>query len=417
MELQGVLPRSNELYSITRSEALRNLVTSLLGLIYTADKVETSHARPDQAIRRRSNSSSARPSSPSRDATAKDAGLDERTSSRSKVSPDVWQDTLSLLSDEDYAVRADYAEALQFYIVHEMPRSGEVSSSDGVRKTKRLESPIQQFKTVSALLNTGDATTKFLHAVNAYVYILATAPTLQIGEANRSKHASSLSPPGAVPQLSVQPATPVVEQSAPTMSDPPQSAAASFDKRSFNLSFPQRSRKATRAHLLLEASLDDVPHGAAQLSDIAHLSDIITTVLQELPVRGLLTTVPMLLALDESINALPQEDPEALSKLVYMRLLLTKIWLAVGNVWNCTDLIEISNAVCKIHPPSLAIETLTLTFRLCGLLQHGPNYLNYRHQNLGSTMHQEHLSHFLPTPITLNHGQEWIPKKHWILCF
>lgn len=81
-----------------------------------------------------------------------------RSKRRSPVSPLVWQDTLPLLCESTYAVRAAYARALILYIEKEMPREDRHSTGSG-----------------------DPATWRFCNALHATIYTLAMSSFLGTG--------------------------------------------------------------------------------------------------------------------------------------------------------------------------------------------------------------------------------------------
>src|SRR6202011_5059804 len=119
-----------------------------------------------------------------------------RSSKRTRVSPEIWHDTLSLLCDADYAVRADYAEALVFYLRTEIRKRGDFADTDGVKRIRPLaEGPIQQATSMKLLIH-GDSAAAEAPSVN----ILPATPTT-----GTPTYGGSPENPDLSPQLQRQP--------------------------------------------------------------------------------------------------------------------------------------------------------------------------------------------------------------------
>lgn len=339
VEVQGVTARGNPGYMNSRSQALRCLIASLLGLLLVADRHEVVNSGDSP---QKSGSMPARLHTPPSDNKASD-----RASRRTRISPDGWQDTLTLLCDNDYAVRADYAEALACYLTHEMPKYGDYTDAGGIKRVRRLaEGPLQQATAINILLHAGDSGTKFLHAIHAYLYILAT--TSSLGLTSSSSVSPSPSHSGSL-RLNVVPATPLSDKHhVPDNSEVTESLvqAQSNGRRSFSAPLP-RSRKLSVVQRLLERTPSRISTSAsACLADYTHILSILTTVHEQLPVRGLLTGIPVLLALDAATKTQDMDDAGTLQRIETMREVTARVWLSLGKVWNSTELVEIAEKVC-----------------------------------------------------------------------
>jgi len=288
----------------------------LVGLINEADKNEHNEGR----------SVSPTPGSvASVEAVTQDAGLNERHSRRTRVPTDIWQDTLSFLCDTDYAVRADYAQALDFYIDKEMPKHGDFTNVDG---TKRQVPALN----TNVLLHGGDPGVKFLHAVHAYLYTLATSSTLGLGPS------TPICENG--PILTVQPATPLTESH-------PTDVSQNNDRRSPH---PSKSRKTSMVFRLMEQAPEHVlSTTSATSSDYSLILQILETVHEELPVRGMITGIPMLLALDRACRPPEHAASEVTARINIVKLVLARTWLAVGKAWDSPELVGIAEKVTS--PP------------------------------------------------------------------
>ncbi|PBK72748.1 hypothetical protein ARMSODRAFT_953146 [Armillaria solidipes] len=330
IEVQGVAGRGGASSGQVRTEVIRGLLSGLSGLVHSADIRESAG---NAESRKRPESVSAKTSSPSIDATNKDAGVDERASRRTRVSPDIWHDTLSLLCDKEYAVRADYAQTLVFYLANEMPKHPDLSDADGSYRPQTVHKHV--------LLYSGDIGAKFLNALHAYVYILATTASLGLTSSPSTSYAASVNGH----DHAARPAESHVDQD-PTAESPTQDT-------SFSALAP-RSRKISLAFRLLESAPSQVTSaGSACLSDYTHILDILTTVHAQLPVRGLLTGLPMLLALDGATRKDDVGDPATVRRINATKAVLAKLWLLLGSQWDCKQLVDMAEkALTRV--PSLS---------------------------------------------------------------
>lgn len=352
VEAQGVTSRSNPNNKKCRSQAIRCLLAGLIGLMQAADNGRThsdlEEAKERSVKMRRGSISSGSPTLSTTPAQETQA----RPSKRKRVSPEVWHDTLSLICDVDYAVRADYAEALVIYLRTEIRRLGDSSDVDGVKRLRLLtEGPVQQATNMHVLVH-GDSATRALNAVHGYIYVLATASSLGFDASSQaSSCAFSTSVDG--PSVNILPATPVTEYTSSG------GAAGSQDSPHFQRQ-PRRSvtlqpRKASVIQRVIEAVTPRVSTStAATASDYAHILIMLTAVHEQLPVRGLLTGVPMLLALNGATRITDSIDTTTLLRLLTIKELIARVWLVVGKVWECTELIDITNKVC-ILPVSIIL--------------------------------------------------------------
>ncbi|KAJ7094623.1 hypothetical protein B0H15DRAFT_969617, partial [Mycena belliarum] len=329
VEVQGVLNRGQQ----NRSQAIRCLLAGLLGLIHAAEKHEAAKELEDPPKRNRS--SSFKVSSP-----ASQIANPEFTTNgarRTHVPPDIWQDTLSLLCDADYAVRADYASGLVFYLENEVPTLGDSTDTDGVKRIRRMvESPFVQGTDVKVLLLSGDFGTKFLNAIHAYVYVLGTSTTLGI--------AASASPGDG----HVNGSTTTEPETTGEGSD---GQSQGHGRRSVSSQAP-RARKVSVVQRLLERAPGQVSGStSASLSDYSHMLAILTSVHEQFPIRGLITGIPMLLALDRAVTSSDATEPGAASRISAVKIVIARVWLVIAKVWECTDLTNLVNKALASIPP------------------------------------------------------------------
>lgn len=260
-----------------------------------------------------------------------------RVSRRTPISPDVWQDTISLLCDSDYAIRADYADALMFYLAEEMPKHGDNNGEGGKRLNGIATGPLTHAVKLNILLHSGNHGTKFLHAVHAYLYILATSSHLKLlSESSRSASHSTLNDPSQ-PKATQYPED---EGEVPN----PEFQIHVNGRRSFSMQQSPREKKASAVQRLLEQSSSTLASASASLSDYGLILNVLTTIHEEFPVRGLLTGVPMLVALDSvvanSANITVIQRVDAINEVI------ARVWLLLGLVWSATELVQLAEAVC-----------------------------------------------------------------------
>lgn len=327
IEAQDVLGRGKSGPINSRCQAVRCLLDGLLGLIQAANETELMKSQGEAP-----DTIGLAPGAP-----RKDDGH-ARASQRSRVSPDIWQDTLSLLCDGEYSVRVDYAEALVFYLLNEMPKHGYVADADGVKGIRRLaEGPLQQAMNMTALLHTGDPGIQFLNAVHAYLYMLSTSSSLGLTSRSPSRSQADNS------RVNVIPSTPN-ESESEGRDFLVQSPSPS--RRSFSAPQASRSRKVSMVQRLLEGPASGLSAlTAAGPADYANVLKVLTTIHEQLPVRGLLTGIPLLLALDATAMVSDADDPHTLHRINVIKEVVARVWLVIGKVWNSSDILEMTEQV------------------------------------------------------------------------
>jgi hypothetical protein len=312
VEVQGVLARGKLRFVQSRSSAIRRILAGLLGLIRSTNKTEIIKGADAQ------NSSDTdtplQPYSSSANVSRRDRGADERLPRRTRIAPDVWQDTLSLICDSDDAVRIDYADALTYYLAEEMPKHHENFNAS---RMKRWEGTHLNHFALG-----GDSGSKFLNAIHAYIYLLTITP---------ASTSTNFPPPNSSPL----PSDPIIslDTSNINMPDSPRSPAS---ERRFSVPHGPRMQKISLVRRLLEGApsrMISIP--MASPTDYANILKILTAVQEQLPVRGLLTGVPMLLAL----NAATEGHEGAPSQnIIFMKGVIARILLVIGKVWNSANL-------------------------------------------------------------------------------
>ncbi|KAG6854863.1 hypothetical protein C0991_012053 [Blastosporella zonata] len=314
-----------------RTHAVRCLLAALIGLIQTAARSE---------VLEKTDANESAGSTPAQTFKQEVAG-NGRVSRRTPITPDIWQDTVGLLCDNDYTVRSDYANALIFYLAEEMPKNGDNhSTEDNGKWSKGLaEGPLSHALKLNILLHAGNTGTKFLHAVHAYIYILAT-----------SSHLGLTSSPTTSPSHST------LDESS-QLRAPSQNAGEEENQEhdlqiqvngrpSFSISQKPRGRKASVVQRLLAESPLGLASASACSADYAVILNVLTTVHEEFPVRGLLTGVPMLNTLDALVSSVDSlDDVATIQRVNAIREIIARTWLVIGQVWNTPKLVHLAESV------------------------------------------------------------------------
>ncbi|KAF9653374.1 hypothetical protein BDM02DRAFT_3135554 [Thelephora ganbajun] len=366
-----------------RAQAIRSLLAGLLGLVQAADVQSAKHTGEIDGSKMPGISTALL----NQKDEAEHGHKRVHPSRRTKINPEIWQDTLTLLCEGEYAVRADYARTLVSYIEFEIPRKGDHTGPDGIKRGASIaEGPAKQAKTAAAIMY-GDSVTRFLNALHAYVYALATTASLGIGTAEHNIHVV----PAQDAEINVVPPTPVEsshnlaaadyteksrkegekkEENQPETNGDGNEKAEENNKDSPSHSEPQSKRSTlagTRGfrHVSgMQRLLDWFPAGAqseksasATLSDYGHVLNILVTVHEHLPVRALLTSVPMLLALDEASKRCREREPQRYNAL---QEVLTRVWLTLGRTWDCAPILEeAEKALADLPSPSNLLRRVT----------------------------------------------------------
>ena len=363
IEVQGILVRDKDHFLQSRSSAIRCLLEGLLGLIRTANATESPNNVQllwEPATKQPEASRKAR---------------DESVSRRTKVPPDIWQDTLSLLCDSEPTVRHECSIALIYYLIEEMPKHGE--NNDVLKHVRRFaDNSPRHIQIAHAFPRMTDTGSKFLNALYAYVYILATSPALGIP--------SNDVPTQTPDEPSSFTSATVVERNSgnPRTSNDNSSQSQSNNRRSLTNAHGPRARKESLVLRLLDKTPSRLTTSAqASEQDYANLLKILTTVQVQLPIRGLLVGLPMILALDAVVETL-DDDSAATGQIIAIRTIIAQVWLTIGQVWTVRAVIELAEKVCRNLPRFIYNDRVCRLSHLCLLGQEG-----YRHKSLQSSIH------------------------------
>ncbi|KAG1783176.1 hypothetical protein EV702DRAFT_1176389 [Suillus placidus] len=331
VEMQGVVGCDKEPGDRRRSQAIRCLLAGLLGLMRAADGSQmvsddknTPKNIPSSSIPQNNDPSQRPPSHLSR---------------RTRVSGEVWHETLSLLCDGDYSVRSDYAHTLVDYLRKEIPKRGDTTDENGVRRSRPLieGSPTHQANSIGILLY-GDSATRSLHATHAYLFILATTSSLGISFNSTPSPAYPTS--GDIPSIGVTAPTPQNESGLVNghSTDPQGSFPA---RRSPGLL--ARTRKSSNAHRLLENVPEKISAASsASLSDYALILYVLSAIHEEVPTRGLLVGLPMLMALHGTTEVEDGTNEASKQRVKVIQELLARVWLVLARVWECSELVDLA---------------------------------------------------------------------------
>ncbi|KAI0071084.1 hypothetical protein K474DRAFT_1607515 [Panus rudis PR-1116 ss-1] len=319
----------------SRAQAVRCLLAGLVGLMHAADKHEA--AKDDAAEESKPRKGATSPTISSADPFSADTRI--KPSRRTRIAPDIWQETLTLLCDSDYSVRADYAEALISYLKHEIPKLGDHVDEDGVKRVRPVaDGPSRQATTFTSVMY-GDSITRFLHALHAHLYVLATSSNLGLASesASTSPHARSQSR----------------DRHSRSHSRSQDSSSGSRENTRRSTTVPPRTRKSSVMTRLMQSTTRTLSSGttrSATLSDYANILAILTAVQENLPVRGLLTGVPMLVALDAISSNVEEADPVVSMRSKALKETIVKVWLTIGRVWSSPEITEAAEKVCSAIP-------------------------------------------------------------------
>ncbi|PSS05382.1 hypothetical protein PHLCEN_2v3871 [Hermanssonia centrifuga] len=345
VETSGIVTRGKSDLGKGRTQAVRCLLAGLFGLMHAAETYDGDKDEDDNKGAHKAGASVTipdPPSSPHPDAHVRPSYSDGhiKPSRRTSITPEVFQETLTLICDGDYAVRVDYATTIVSYLQREIPKLGDYTDADGVKRVRPVaEGPTQQ-ASMNLTMVYGDSTTRFLHALHAHLYVLATSSTLGL--------APSTSSPS--PQRSVN------EEASTTGTDdnvPQEQQEPTEEPRRRSLAIP-RSRKMSVMKRLLRGtltgtSLSSIP---ATLSDYGNILVVLQAVHEHLPIRGLLTGVPMLLALDAAIQGDAACESAGEQRVQAIREALARTWLVIGKVWDSPEVTQLVEKALSSSPAS-----------------------------------------------------------------
>lgn len=247
---------------------------------------------------------------------------------RNPVSPEVWQDTLHLLCESTYPVRASYARALLLWLQDELPAD---------RRPRPDEPNIM----------------RFCNALHAAVYTLALSSRLGPGEpipslAATPREATPRQSGHATPSTpgSTRPTTPKdgeEREGTLTAKQAQQAAQQIMQIHSLSTSSfaaPKRTRRRVSLPLNRLASTEPAQFDTvATPGDYANLAAILGELGNNVPSAALLTGAPMLLALDSDAGTQLVRRPGetgawAMERKRAARELVCRAWVDIGRAWS-----------------------------------------------------------------------------------
>lgn len=243
-----------------------------------------------------------------------------RSSRRNPISPEIWQDTLPLLCEATYAVRAEYARALLLYLRQEFPASVRILTNG--RETEH-GLHLKQAR-LGAI--------RFLHALNATIYTLTFSNRLgYAGPAKMSAHTVGPiiqeispspmyeSPQAATPDTrSMGTPSRAVPTPRPRDNDsaeqegPPPSLLSRRSSKLVSLPIHRMNHSTFGEPISEDPTTEANARGGETVAtayDYLALSVILVTVLRVLPVEGVSTIVPMLIAMDNDAGQILVRPP------------------------------------------------------------------------------------------------------------
>lgn len=346
VETSGVLIGGQNAHGRARIQAVRCLLAGLLGLLHAAEMHDDGEdGKSTHRAGISGNLSDLPPSlSPHPDAHLKPLRTDGhvKPSRRTSVTPEVWQETLTLLCDGEYPVRADYASILVSYLQIEIPKLGDFTDADGVKRIRPTAMGPTRQEAVNMSVMHGDATTRFLHALHAHVYILATSSKLD------DSTASTPSPQRSVNEDIA--ATTTVGEDGNVSHEQQEIPNESRNQSRRSLAIPRARKMSTMRRLLrtTPSKLSTSAVIAATLSDYGNTAAVLRAVHEHLPIRGLLTGVPMLLALEAATQGDLPSEPIGAYRVRAIRRLIAKTWGVIGQVWDSPEICQLVEKVSRM---------------------------------------------------------------------
>ena len=370
VQLNGVPGKAKNTSDPAREAALCSLLACLSGLTEAADKNASRTEGNGYGSDKEKEKEGSRELSESTTATI-------RASRRNNVSPESWQETLALLCESNYRIRAMYARSLANFVRQEIQTEPFVQKEEAedpmLAKIRVVVDPSFKASSRPSIL-VADPVSRFLNALHGSIYSLVTARTdgaqrqsfSSLGDSDEDFMSNITIVPPSMSNLPLSiakdvpcasPVTPLSPSEPSTMS----TAASSIREspRSSNVPLEianrykhqhaHRGRKISVAMSLLEpANNPAVP--PPTLSDLALLRELLLCAHQKVPTRALLTGVPMLLALDKRIRSTMELGSERTKA---ARELVCVVWMAVGHIWDVPSIVETSKRALEELRPHL----------------------------------------------------------------
>ncbi|WVQ74798.1 hypothetical protein IAR50_004404 [Cryptococcus sp. DSM 104548] len=368
------------LYDKARGEIIRVLIACMTGVMLVADAADDQaenkvNSQPSGDVGPSGSPSKGKSPAPPVD-TPLPTPLFERPrpshhpSRRNPISPEVWQETLPLLCEADYGVRAAYARALILFIETELPR-GRIPGKAG-EPGDAIKRP-----------QSDSATVRFCNALNAAVYTLVISSCLGPEGDGDSTIGGGTLPTTAVgsPQIGMSGearghekdssggsgsgrATPKGERGVSFKFHPPEDVPTNTGASTP----PKKAPKPRRVSLPLTRlqssnNLSSFSQVATPL-DFAAALRILDAIHVACPVQALISGVPMLLALDEDAGReLVRRSGDGrsgawvLERKRAVREMVMLVWRRIGERWGMGSVEQLANnALSTLPEPYLIPE-------------------------------------------------------------
>ncbi|KAH7343927.1 hypothetical protein B0J17DRAFT_609878 [Rhizoctonia solani] len=353
-----------------RTEAIRCLVACLVGLIkateFNKGRITTHAHKEDVTLTEKGKW---RESVDGATSDAEKLAVTTSSGRRNPISPEVWQESLAVLAESSFGLRADYARTLEAYIRTELPPEP-YGAKDGIPDDESIRRvhPGSLHSKGGRQSQFMDPTFRFLNALHASAFTLAISTSLglatdQTAGASQASSSQALAPT----PINVVPPTPIENRRHEI--PPPASEEAS--KRT-----PSRGRSVSGALALLDPNQGPTSgYRPPSPSDYAHLITVLCAMHERLPVRGLFAGVPMLLALDQAANSIADGDGNnAKGRKQATREVIAQAWITIGKMWECPEVVGAAQSALTslsmssyipelppphediLHPPELAVE-------------------------------------------------------------
>lgn len=336
----------------SRPEILRVLIYAIMGVLNIAIGADIAEARATAHHESTTSTEKGK-------GVAVDTPVEQKARAsgrRNPVNVEVWQETLPLLCEATYAVRAAYARALILFLINELPREKKLIKGD-------------------------NATYRFCNAVHAAVYTLAMSSCLGMGSPTPSIFSPTGSPVVPSTELKETPTIAPGDSGEPLKkTESPEEVGLGVGSKigekgvSFNLveptpggtpvesntgaTTPTKKRRGSRRVSLplnrLNSSLQ-VSHfeNVATPFDFAVMIRILDELHAAVPGAALVTGVPMLLALDKDAGSElvrrsgdGRQGAWVLERKRSIREVVTICWKRLGDRWGIADLVDYANKVC-----------------------------------------------------------------------
>jgi hypothetical protein len=351
VQVNGLLGRGRLGAERNRSEAIRCLVSCLVGLIKATELNKGRITGHNRALPKDESAPTEkgkwRASVDGATSDAEKLAVTTSSGRRNPISPEVWQESLAALCESSYGVRAMYARTLEMYIRTEMSPEP-YGAEDGIPDDQPINRvhPAALMSKVGRQSQFSDATYRFLNALHAAAYTLAVSSALGLSSDQTSGTSQASSSQGLAPTpINVIPATPV---DTPRKEFPPPVTTEETSKRASS-----RGRNISGALALLDPTLGPSSgFRPPSPSDFAHLLTILCAVHERLPTRGLFAGVPMLLALDQATSSIADSDNvnNAKGRKQATREVIARTWITIGKMWECNEVVEVAEAVSNCAP-------------------------------------------------------------------